>query len=518
MAIDINRKKLVQWGTASLFAGSFALFSFFQLIQYQPGFVILTLLLSFTGALVFVRKTGGEVCAYIRPHPLKCAAALLAASAVILSMRQAKQPAHEDVQAFPLLSQLFRLGWWLLAIPALAYLLLWLWRKADGFFQELWHDMDRQDKILYWTAAIGLSAVVIAAYRLNPQWYLQFDVVYSIDSGWCYQSIFPQPAYYDIRHPTLSVVTFPIWAVIHGGLRLIVPSQLLEPLCAACLQMVNIQALLLTGLMLEKLAKSRWILPLYLASSPVLLFTMFFEKYQLCTFLLVLYAYQVCRKGGDGEGNIVVASGAMPTSLFLFAGSLLVRGSLVHKLKSLARTAALGVMFLIGSGRIHLLNPQALLQEVSLMANWFGLKNLSVKECLFSFTQMVHGSFLGISSESGQQYVWTHILDSVSVLGVILLGVIAVGLVSNWRDRFVRFCAVWVAAGLVLFVGVQWSVQESPLFSLYFSWALIPLFQKGLQFIIDRLHRKDRTVYLALILPMFVINAVQIADIGIFLK
>lgn len=103
----------------------------------------------------------------------------------------------------------------------------------------------------------------------------------------------------------MSVVTFPLWAVIHTVPGWFVPAHLLDTICAVCIQIVNIQLLLLAGFMIRELSGSRWVLPLYLVSAPVLLFTMSLEKYQIAVFFLVLYAYLLCREETGTELGLV---------------------------------------------------------------------------------------------------------------------------------------------------------------------------------------------------------------------
>ena len=437
---------------------------------------------------------------------------------IVVAMHQIKGIPNSDLMFPPLPFRFFRLRWWLLSAPALFYLLVWIWRKASAFLTEFWQGMDLVDRRIYLIVTIASSAFIPILYLSNSQWYMQFDIVYSIDSGWCYQNIFPQLSYYDIRHPVMSVLTFPIWATVRSVLRLFVPNQLLDVLCVSIVQIINIQFLLLIGFMIGRLSKSRYVTLFYLVSMPTLLFTVFFEKYQLCTFLLVLYVYKLCKDSKGAKWDLMLATGTMPTSIFLVADELFIREPILSKIKRFVGIAVTGVCFLICSGRIRLLNPTTLFNEVSSMAQDFGLKNLSVKECLFSFTKMIQGSLVGLTSTVDSRYLWTDILSSASLIGILALALALVGIVVNRKEHFVRICAIWLICGLVLFVVFQWSVHASPLFSIYFSWAIIPLIQKGLQFLSEKMHWKEKLVYACVLFPMLIVNVINVMDIGIFLK
>ena len=512
-----QKKNFLQWGAWVPFACSFSLLSFYLIIRFQKWYIIFTVALSFLFALFFIRKTWRENISYIKSHP--GVSVLSLAVAVILVVAMHHTPGIPDIEKWQFSFYPFVLWLRIFTMPALFYLTVMLFDKASRFISELWSEMSSSEKRLYLLSATFLSAAVLILYATNSKWYTQFDVVYSIDSGYCSKSIFPKLYYYDIRHPAMSVITFPIWSIVRSLLQLFAPAQLLDVMCVACVQLINIQFLLLTGIMIGKLSKSQYVFPLWLVSLPMLLFSAFFEKYQICVFLLVLYVYRLCRKERGAEPYLIAAVGTMPTSVFLFADELLIKENIFQKLLRIGRTFAVGVMFLVCTGRIHLLVPRILLDEVSSMAQRFGLKSLSIRECLNSFTNLVHGAFLGISSEnSAGKYIWTDVLGKISLLGVIIFVFMVLGVIVSRKEHFTRLCAVWTVSAFVLFVGFQWSVHASPLFSIYFAWAFIPLFQKGLQFVIEKLHLKEKAVYTVLITAIFALNLVNIIDISIFLK
>lgn len=93
----------------------------------------------------------------------------------------------------------------------------------------------------------------------------------------------------------------------------------------------------------------------------------------------------------------------------------------------------------------------------------------------------------------------------------------ALGILVSFKEPFTRICCVWLGFSVILFCIVQWCVTGSPLFSILFTWALIPLFQKGFQFIIDKCHWKQNIAYGILLFFILVINIVSLIDIGNFL-
>lgn len=503
-----------------LIAISFAVLAFYQLIEYKPLYIIYTVLAASIFGFLFVKQTEKEFILYARTHVLSLGVQLLAALFIIRAIHLEKNYANTDM-VFHLLPSLsvrfFRFRWLILALPALFYLLSWVWRKAFGFISDFWRELEESERKLYFRLTVISALVVFIGYMVNSWWFLQYDIVYSIDSGFCFNDLFPRFSYYDIRHPAIVILTFPIWAIIHTVLRWFVPSQLFTILCASCIQIINVQALLLVGFIIGKMSGKKWTLLLYLASFSVLLYTMYLEKYQIAVALLVLYVYQTARNK-DASTNLVLAAGAMPTSAFLYLAELFLKKPIKCKRKDLLKTLVIGISVLICSGRIRLLNISTLYLEVSEMAKTFGMKEFPIKNCIFSLTKMIHGIFLPLSSTRETVYIWTDILNTPSVIGLIIVAIAVLGAFVSNKKPFMRLCTVWMGIAIILFCIFQWSVHESPLFSIYFAWAVIPLFQAGFQYIIEKFHWKEHIAYYSLLIPMFIINVLNIIDIANFLK
>ena len=514
-----KKLKVFKWAAWVLLAASFMLISFYLTVRFERNYIIGTIILSGLIEFIFIIKTWDEFMEYVQKHFPVLIIYFCAALAIVLEMYMEKGYPNIDRTCYPfpfLGIHIFRLRWFALTVPALFYMLIWIWRKVSGFVSDFWGDLDETDRKLYLGLTTVLSIVVLIEYTTNTLWFSQDDLIYSIDSGFCYETII-RFGYYDIRHPIMSIITFPVWAVIHMVLQWFVPTQLLATLCAICLQWLNVQAILLVGFMIKKITGNRWVLMIYLASSPVLLFIMFLEKYQLAVLLLVLYVYQTCRGKKNAEGEMILAAGTMTTSGFLYVYELFRKGSIVSKIKRIIKILIQGVSLLICSGRIHLLNLAILYAEVKSMTNIF-VERYSIKNCFFSLTKLIHGVFLGLTSEAKGDYMWEDVLDRPSIVGMVFLAIIMLGILVNFREQFVKLCVIWGSAAIILFCVIQWGVYESPLFSVYFAWAFIPMFQKGFQFIIEKLHWKENIAYFSLIIPMFIVNLVNMMDIGKYLR
>ncbi len=515
-----EKLRLLKWVVWVLLTVSFMLLSFYLITRFEKNFIIVTVILSGPIEFIFIKKTWDGFAAYVQKHFSLLIVYFCAALAIVVEMYIDRGYPDMNTICYPLPFlgvHIFRLRWFALTTPALFYLLIWIWRKVVNFCSDFWSELDETDRKLYLGLTSVLSFVILIAYTTNTLWFSQDDLIYSIDSGYCYESIF-RVTYYDVRHPVMNIVTFPIWAVIHMALRCFVPTQLLATLCAVCIQIMNLHLLFAIGFMIKRLSGSRWTLMLYLVSSPVMLFTIFLEKYQLTVFFLVLYAYQTCRGKESVEGEMILAAGTMPTSGFLYVCELFREEAVVCKIKRFIKIFIQGIALLICTGRIHLLNPAILLNEMYDMTNKFGEETYPVKNCFFSLTKLVHGAFLGLTSEAKGDYMWEDILIKPSIVGLVFLTVILLGILVNLREPFVKLCSVWFVAAVILFCVIQWSVHESPLFSIYFAWAFIPMAQKGFQFIIEKFHWKENIAYLSLLISMFAVNIANVMDIGKYLR
>ena len=126
---------------------------------------------------------------------------------------------------------------------------------------------------------------------------------------------------------------------------------------------------------------------------------------------------------------------------------------------------------------------------------------------------MIHGSFLTLDTKINDKYNWVKIMDKVSVIGIIVFVIMMIGALKNRKDKFTQSCVVWTIVSIMLIIVAHWSVHESPLFSLYFLWAFIPLFQKGLDVLIDKFKWNDKYVYYPIIFIMLVINILNMLNI-----
>ena len=513
------RSAVVCWGIRLLMAVSFSAFALRQILveHYNMRNILFTGTVAFVCAIYFIQKTEQENIDYIKKHLFVLVVIFLMVFIIVREGHRIKGAScYEMIPVFwPF--RFFRLRWYLFSMLFLTYFGVWLYRKMVSVITAVFAECTALDIKLYFCFTVIISLIVFAFYLTTPKWYLQYDMVYSIDSGWCFQNIFPRVDYYDIRHPVLGEVAFPIWVVINGVLVFLAPENLIEKLSAVCIQLLNVQFLLMTGIIIKNMAKSHFVFLLYVSSFPFLLFSVSLEKYQLCTFLVVLYIYTMYKNRKESLGILIMAIGVMPTSGFIAILELFTRDSFKNKIMKIIKIAFLGAVAVICFGRAHLLFPANVLAEVTNTKTSFASGTLTLTERLVSVVKMVQSSFVALSSTASDRYLWTSVTSDITVFSMALILLMAVGAFSHREEKFVKICSLWSLFSVVLFVGLNWAPHESPLFAVYFSWAFIPLVKCGIDTVTDRFSIHERIVYVVMLSVMLLVNVAALTEIHKYL-
>ena len=307
----------------------------------------------------------------------------------------------------------------------------------------------------------------------------------------------------------MSILTFPIYAIVK-----FIFSFHLTPII---LQFLNIQLLILVGLMLKRMTKNKFVYVFYMLSFPSILFSLFLEKYILCIFLVVVYLYDIFINKRSNNKLLAFIVGAMPTNIFIVASEFFRKNSFKDKIKNAISIGIISVLIFVLSGRIHcLVNGY---DEMKHMKDTFGANDFTIAEKVNSTTKMITHSFIALDSHSnGNTYTWTNITNSISYLGLAIVIVILFG----FKDIYKIKNKVYFSFGLsfvfsiILIIILNWSVHESPLFSICFSWAIIPLFLNGLEkiFCLLKINKQNyKYIYYVILLVMTTINIRQVISI-----
>jgi len=397
-----------------------------------------------------------------------------------------------------------------LIIPGLYLVITISFINIKNWLTNFFKNLDNLDKKIYLFTSIILFILITIVYSQTNYFYTQFDEIYSIDSGYVYENFVPDPHYYDVRHPITSILVFPIYALINFLFNI-----QLQPII---IQFINIQLLILTGFELKKLLhNNRIILIFYLLSFPTLLFSLFYEKYPLIIFLMVTYLYNKFINKSNSHLTLTLAIGTMISSFFIAFTELYDKISIKEKISKINEIAIFAILFIIITGRIHCFT--GFVNDIKELN--FKTAGLTITEKFISTTKMIEHSIIAlpssqhifISYEDNPKdiYRWNNVTSNPSIIAIIILLIIILGIKNLFtkKTNLTYPLIITVAFSFILFIILNWAVTESPLFSIYFSWALIPLFVLGFEEIFNFLKinkQYHKYLYLSIIIIITYIN------------
>lgn len=509
------KNKILKEILGILFAMSSALLSFHLMVSYEIELVVITGIVSFVVALYFYNKTITDFIEYVKNNKVFSIFSMIVSFIIIMQLYIDKSPLYKDKIGISLINP-FRLRFFIISSISALYIGTILIRKIKEFIVEFYKSFSDWDKKIYVILSAISLIIIIFAYSANSNWFMQYDKVYSIDSGWVYKNIFKSSTYYDIRHPIMGVLTFPIYSLVNSIVSFAFNAELGSTINAIVLQFMNVQLMMIIGFLIKDITKNKMIFIIYMISFPTILYSMFFEKYQLCVFLLFLYVYNMCKKSEKSPINIILAAGCMPTSCCIGVLELITSDKFMVKIKKILKIIFMTIIIFVVLGRARVLEFG--IDEMLTKKNTFSNKTYSIQEKGISTTKMIQSCFIALPSHAENDvYWWDSIESNISILSLVIIGIIIIGAIINWKSFFVKSCSIWSIFSIVLFVVLNWSTQESPLFNIYFHWALIPLFVMGLDYLINKLKVNRRVVYGVICFIMLSINLVSIIEVGKFL-
>lgn len=484
--------------------------------------VMITSIVSFVVAIYFWQKTHTETINECKKHKILSLIYVVLACIVWARLYSILGVELKHKYDNALILNPYRLRFFVLSIFSIIYLGVFICIKLKEYILKFYKSLDDWDKKAYAISTVILFGLVVILYNISANWYLQYDKVYSLDSGWCFANIFPRPNYYDIRHPILSIFTFPIFAIIDTFVKLLFSGNLVNTVEAIMLQFVNVQLLILIGLNLKKLTNSKMTFILYMISFPTIVYSMFFEKYQICVFLLVMYVIAMCNNSKKtSKALLISAAGCMPTSCVIGILELITSDTVKEKLIRIGKIIISTILVFIVLGRLWVFRFG--LSEITEKRDNFSNQTFTLKERTVATFNMIQSSFTAlpsdiITTEKGAiKYWWNAIGTKLSIESLAIVAIIIIGIISNRKKLFVKIASIWNIFAFVLFAILNWSPQESPLFSIYFSWSLVPLFVMGIDFIINKLKLNRNVVYGILVFFILIINITTMFDIQNFL-
>ncbi len=385
----------------------------------------------------------------------------------------------------------------------LIILYLYLLENVLPLFIKFIEGFDKEEKNVCTKYFIVMLILITISYCLCSSMYTGYDLVLSLDTGYVTEYMFKDMFWaLDIRHILFAPLVIPIKIIITCALNIFPDFSVLYPILLA---IFNLILILLTAVMLKRLTNSKWTFYLYLFSYPTLLFSLFIEKYQLCIFLIVSFLYFKKESEEELSNAAIIASvGAMSTSALLgfFSGEGTIKNKILNWIKISMIFIGLTALF----GKIYLI-LSFFEQSNTILGN---IAELQLKNRLYGVSELFY-SILYIPNyylaDNGIMYA--NAANSFNVIGLIILVISIVGFAFNRKNKICQICFYWLCIAFVLFVGLKWYCFEAPLFNLYFSWAVIPLFVAG----IEKICKKYKnTIYISLIASMILVNTIGLIN------
>ena len=371
---------------------------------------------------------------------------------------------------------------------------------TTDFFLE----SSRAEKRFFITASVVLAIFISFVYSKTTGFWSSMDKVYSIDSSYNINNIFPNLFYADIRHVGFSIITFPLYTLV-GIFSSIFGIDALTPILLA---VINAEMILFITLILRRLSGgNNFVAALYLSSSPVWIFTLFIEKYTIAVLLMVAFVYAVEKqKISHKTVTGILSAAAISTSCVLIPLSALGEKGFKNAVKRIFILCGGLVLLFIVSGRINYIieSPEMLnsmkffTKEELTLFDKFKLTTDTICSLIFVLPFVI--------KEQGTFWWYPEMGDKINYVGLCILVICIIGFLLNFRKHSFKIFAYWILFVFFLYIVIGFSVYNGPLFGLYFNWAFIPLFVAGTEGIFRRHIALSRGILCAVIAVALIMN------------
>lgn len=384
------------------------------------------------------------------------------------------------------------------ALPVVLFMCYAVVVSVKKVFFEL---LSKENRMFYIGASLILAFIIAFFYSKVNLLFKQYDYVYSMDGGFVFEHIYPELNYYTIRHPLMTIIFFPIYSTCFCLLKMLNAYSIVN--LAILIQFIQIQFTIFTAMLLSKLSGSRWTKYLYISSGAVVVSLFFFEKFSIVIFLLVLTIYWIKMQNDESIVTAVLETGTMLTSGVVCVGYFLNRKECVKKrIQKFAYYFLHLILFFVACGKMN-----AILygyRDALMMRGFCG--GLQWKERLCSYLNMIGSCMISIAPDFLEGGIrWVGLTTTWNIFAVILIVLSIYVMIEYHMEYEVRISFAWLIFSFILIYMVGWSIVESPLFSIYFSWAMVLLIEKS--FNVLNKFVKEKYVNIFVIIFMAIINS-----------
>lgn len=350
-----------------------------------------------------------------------------------------------------------------LAFYALRIILISMYRCAKNIILDVWKKSNKESKILFFIACFVFVFIYILVFNETIGFSENYDVIYSIDSSYVKSTMLKKGSYATIQH---LFVAFPYFLIreLSSKFDLLLNSKSILLIC------MQIFMLGFCSLILWCLTHSRWVQIIFLISFPTMLFSFMVEKYQICVLTLLLYVYAVIMNRRENKMMFFMTVGTI--SINAFMGIVISKkDNIIDRIYDFIKVALEFLSFLILIGRAGVI--QGLLLYPNQLEGYMTSKTFY--ERFLAYTNMIGNCLFRSPYQITETSIWwINNGQYLNVLGFLLL-FLCLGncLTLKKNSSIINVGLLWILFSFVLLVLYGWASNESPLFSILFSWSYI---------------------------------------------
>jgi hypothetical protein len=384
----------------------------------------------------------------------------------------------------------------LMAFLFVYYIYQWLFNYVNSFVKDFIGSLDRTEKLYLILSSVIISLVIIVLFQLtnifsNPTtiqgWGLT-DVLFTTDSHLLnkldvYLSI--NALENDIRQPLFGLFSLPIaiLAKMFSQILFFVPNAYLIFLSIFQLFILQISVVLLVKLINPNI-KHKLILFLFINSTfSYMLFSIVMEQYILSVFWIIFFVYSYIEKRKTDTLSYIGATGSMVTSGILLGINFLSRDiKFIFKQTFKLLVSFLAVISISGQLPIVI---NSFVSIPYLMR--FAGGSIPFIDRVYQYLSFIVSSYTFPTSEIviTELVVYRYHLtpiNQLNIYGILIIMFYCVSFYLNRSNTLIKIAFSWFIYSFLLLCVIGWGTTENGLvlYQLYFSWAFIILFYKGL--------------------------------------
>ncbi len=370
---------------------------------------------------------------------------------------------------------------------------------------RVFRDLRLWERVLYTGLLLLTIGYIIFAFVQTDVFYgtdIKNDIIYTADSQGLVKmnafSIISHPEN-DLRQPLFAVFAMPFFGMVNLT-RVILPPYV-EAILLGAIQagMILMANLMLTELMELSYLRRGCFMLLSCSCYTYLLFTLMLEQYAVAYFWLMLCIYLIVKSPSHsrfalfGSASTLLTSGVLTVPYAAKCAKEDKGKKLPQMLWCILRFVRDYVVLLILFCRFDIIINA--LDKINTLTHFTG-KEITYLEKLYQYSHFLRNCFLPPVAQKAivaDHDAWImKPITGLSILGIVILALAILGAVTRLKDQATRYAMGWTLFSFVMLFVLGWGTMENGLilYALYFSWAILALVFRLMEWIEDKLRVK----------------------------